>query len=278
MNQPVGQLDDAMVMRHHHDRGAVLDGQILEQADDIAGRVRVERGGRLVGQHQFGAVGERARNRHPLALSPRQRARLVLGTRAEPQALQHGDAALAHFRGRMAAGELQRHLHILVGGQRLEEVVHLEDKADVAPDAHQPARPEPGEIMAEDVDPALLQRAQRADQGQQCGLARARRAGHHHQLPGLDREPDVEQHLVLRVALAIGEIDAVDPHDRVRLEAGFDQGGSGHQKTSAGSAAITRRIARMADSRHMPRVRPRLIRVSGKVICSGNSVIAPITR
>ena len=277
MNEAVGQLDDAVVVGHHDDRGAVLDGQILEEAHDIAGRIGIEGGGRLVGQDQPRAVGKGARDRHPLALAARQLARLVVDAGAEPEALQHGDAALAHLRARMAAGELQRHLHILVGGQRFEEIVHLEDKADVAPDMHEIAGGQPGEIMAHQVDPALLDRAQRADQGQQRGLPRARRAGHHHQLPGLDRKPDVEQHLVLCVALAVVKIDGVDPHHRVRLEVGFVEDRS-HQKTSAGSAAITRRIARSADMTHMTRVRPRLSRVSCHVMLSGSSARAPITR
>src|SRR5207244_2508048 len=60
VHQTVGQLDNAMVMRHHDDRGALFDGQILEEPNDVAGRFGIERRGRLVRRDEPRASGERA--------------------------------------------------------------------------------------------------------------------------------------------------------------------------------------------------------------------------
>ena len=60
---------DAVVMRHHHDRGAVSYRGLLEQPDDIHRRFPVERCGRLVGEDQSRAIDERAANRDPLPLA-----------------------------------------------------------------------------------------------------------------------------------------------------------------------------------------------------------------
>ena len=59
---------------------------------------------------------------------------------------------LAHLRRREPAGKLQRHLDVLVGRQRLEQIVHLEDEADLAPHPHQFAGAEPRQVAAEHLD------------------------------------------------------------------------------------------------------------------------------
>ena len=242
----------------------------------------VERGGGLVGEHQLRPVRQRPRDRDALPLAAGQRARLVVDAMAEPEPLQHRDAAAAHFRRRKLAGQLQRHLDVLVGRQRLEQIVHLEDEPDLAPHADQFARAEMRQVAAEHLEPALLQRAQRADQRQQRGLSGPGRAGHHDQLSGQDVEADVEQHLEARLALAIKEVERLGAYQR--SAAGFQHvariGDHGriHQNTSAGSTAITRRIARAAEIRHIPRVNAKLIAVTCSVMRSGISARSPITR
>ena len=66
--------------------------------------------------------------------------RLVVDSVAEPEPLQHADRALANGGSRALAGELNRHLDVLIGGQGFEQIVHLKDKADIAPHPHQIAR------------------------------------------------------------------------------------------------------------------------------------------
>ena len=49
-----------------------------------------------------------------------------------------------------------------------------------------------------------------------------------------------------------------------------------HQNTSAGSTAITRRIASAAETRHIPSVNAKLIAVTSSVMCSGISASSPM--
>ena len=74
---------------------------------------------------------------------------------------------------------LQRrgHAHVLDRRQRAEQVVELEDEADVPAQRHVPAPAQPGDVVAEHADLALLDAPQGADERQERRLARARRAG-----------------------------------------------------------------------------------------------------
>ncbi len=238
----------------------------------------IERGGRLVGQHQLRVVGQRPGDRNPLALPAGQRPRPVVDPGAEPEPFQHRHPPLAHFGGGVIPGQLHRHLDVLVGGQRLEQIMHLKDEADVAAHPNQRIAGQLRQIVSEHLDASVLHAPQRPDQRQERRLPRPGRAGHHHELPGRHVETDIEQHLIARLAFAVPEIDGF----------GAQRGGAGnrldvsqfghHQNTSAGSARITRRIARAAEIRHMPTVSARLSRVSPNVMCKGSSAIVPITQ
>jgi hypothetical protein len=65
-------LRDRGVVRDHDDGDARRARQGLEQAQHGRGRAGVEVARRLVGKQQPGAVGERAGDRHPLALAAAQ--------------------------------------------------------------------------------------------------------------------------------------------------------------------------------------------------------------
>ena len=91
------EFDDPVIVGDHHDRRAVLDGHLLQQADDVHRRILVERRGRLVGEDQPWMVDEGAADRDPLAFAARQEPRLVVDAVAEPEALQDFGAALAHI-------------------------------------------------------------------------------------------------------------------------------------------------------------------------------------
>jgi hypothetical protein len=66
MAQP---LDGSDVVRDVQDRYARLHVQALEQVEDLAPRARIERAGRLVGDHQPGPVQHRDGYRHALRLA-----------------------------------------------------------------------------------------------------------------------------------------------------------------------------------------------------------------
>ena len=53
----------------HHDHGLALVGDVAQDREHLLGRCRVERAGRLVGDDDLGAVGERARDGDALALA-----------------------------------------------------------------------------------------------------------------------------------------------------------------------------------------------------------------
>src|SRR5258706_12086686 len=65
------RIDDALIVRRHHHRGAgAIDA--IEQPHDADGRRGVEVPGRLVGEQDQRSVDEGARDRHPLLLSTRE--------------------------------------------------------------------------------------------------------------------------------------------------------------------------------------------------------------
>src|SRR6516162_7663855 len=116
--------------------------------------------------------------------------------------------------------------------------------------------------MAEELDCTLLHGAQGADEAEQRRLAGARRSGHDDQLPWINFDAIVKQYLVSGVSLAKIVIDPLDAHNG----RGFDLGNAArHQKTSAGSAAIT------PAAMHMTRESARLIAVRLAVIPIGSN-------
>ena len=62
----------AGVVGHEHDAGAVAPGELGDQRSHRLSAVVVELAGRLVGQQQRGAVGQRRAQGDPLALAARQ--------------------------------------------------------------------------------------------------------------------------------------------------------------------------------------------------------------
>ena len=179
--------------------------------DDLAARFLVQRGGGLVGQDELGTVDQPAGDRHPLLLSARERPRLVVNAVAEPEAGEHLRAAGA-VRLVVKREQLHRHLHVLQGRERLEQVVGLEDETQVSPQGNHFAGRGPVQFPPQHVQAAFLHRAQRADERQQRGLARARRAGHDDDLAAGHREVVVEEHLLLQLALAKIVLQLADPH------------------------------------------------------------------
>ena len=81
----------------------------------------------------FGVIDQRARHRDPLPLSAGERPRLVVNAMTEAQPLEDFRSPLAHALGRTIA-QLHRHLHVLIGGQRVEKIMRLKDEAEIAPD------------------------------------------------------------------------------------------------------------------------------------------------
>ena len=92
-----------LVVRDQHQRGTV-GGQLVEQRDHLVSGPRIEVPGRFVGEHDHRALGDRAGDRHTLALASRKLLRAMPQPVFEADPLERvpgGGAALAHGRARV---------------------------------------------------------------------------------------------------------------------------------------------------------------------------------
>src|SRR5690606_22475892 len=207
-----GELGGLGVVGDHDDGLAVFAVEHLQQAEDLVGGLAVEVAGGLVADQQGGVGDQGAGDRHALLLAAGELAGLV------PGALGQTDQAQRHLGapGPLGAAHLaqqQRQLDVLLRAQHRQQVVELEDEADVlgAP-ARQFAGLELVDALAVDADAAGGGRVQAADQVQQGGLARARRAHQGDEGTALDLEVDAVQHfhLLLAAGVVLGELPDLD--------------------------------------------------------------------
>ena len=188
--------------------------------------------------------------------------------RAEPDRLEHRRGARARLARCERAVELCSHLDVLLGGQRVEQVVGLEYVADLPTHSGEDATLGTEQLGAEDPDAPGLGRAQRADQGQERRLARPRRPGDDHDLARSDLDADV---------LEDGLAERTAP-EGVAHRGQADGSRSRHQNTSAGSAERTLRSASSAETQHIATVSARTPSPRGKVIARGSRVASADTR
>ena len=87
-----GSGGDRLLVGDQHERGAV-GGELTQKVDDLAARCGVEVAGRLVGEHDHRALGDRSRDRDPLALTAGQHRRPMRQTMAETHPLERARAA-----------------------------------------------------------------------------------------------------------------------------------------------------------------------------------------
>jgi hypothetical protein len=132
LDDAVGVLAHAQVMRDH-DAGAVLFvNQLGEGLHDLMGALGVEAGGRLVGQDNFRLVDQGAGDGDALLLTAGKLAGTVLEPFAQPQAVEQIAGALATLPVELAV-ESQQQLDIFLSAEKGHQVVSLERKADVLP-------------------------------------------------------------------------------------------------------------------------------------------------
>src|SRR6187455_2098961 len=113
------------VVRHQHDGGAEVPVELEHQLHDGLARGAVEVAGGLVREQDARLVREGARERHALLLAARELGGVVVTTLAQPDAREQVVGA----RRAIAAGELERHLHVLACGERGNELEGLEHEA-----------------------------------------------------------------------------------------------------------------------------------------------------
>lgn len=131
VHEAVGHAEDAVVVGHDHDGGAIFVREFAEEGDDVGPAVFIEGGGGFVGEDEAGAVDERAADGDALALAAGEVAGFVIYAFGEAEGGEGGIGEGVAF-GRGDIGEFDGHLDVLAGGEGIEEVVGLKDEADVA--------------------------------------------------------------------------------------------------------------------------------------------------
>ena len=99
-----------------------------QQLHDVAPVCRVQVARRFVGEHDRRIVGERAGERDALLLAARQLRGIVMRAAGQSDFLEQRRGALPRVGD---AGDFHRHGHVLVRGQRRNEVEELEHEADL---------------------------------------------------------------------------------------------------------------------------------------------------
>ena len=133
---PIADFDDALrmlghghVMRDQH-HSMALGVQLAEDLHHLFAGMRIQRTCGFVGEDHRATIHQRTRNRNALLLAARELAREMLHTLAQTQPRQQGGCPCMACFGRHA-GVDRRHLHIAQCSQIGQQVVALEDEAEV---------------------------------------------------------------------------------------------------------------------------------------------------
>ena len=125
-NQAIGHGRERGVVRDDDDRNALLAAGILQQLQDLLAGFIVERARGLVAQKQLGVLCQCAGDGHALLLAARKLCRKVA------QALAQANLAKRLFGIERIGANLSCELNVFEGRQVGDQIVELEDKADVA--------------------------------------------------------------------------------------------------------------------------------------------------
>ncbi len=229
----VGQADHAVghaghgrVVRDHHHRGAQVGAHLGDDLQHALARGVVQRAGGLVAQQHRRLLGNGAGDGHALLLAARELRRKVIAPRQQAHAIQR----LIHGHGRR--GDVGHQRHVLGHREAGDEVVELEDEADVLA-AIARERGFVGAAQAQRLEPQVARagHVQPAQQVQQRGLAAARGAEHHQELAARDVEVDVRQRADRRrsVAIDLAERAGAEQRRRALRCVGRRRGGGDHR-------------------------------------------------
>ncbi len=155
MQDAISDIENAIVMGNEDHGRAVLAREVLDQFHHVATGLLVQRRCGLIRQYDLGTVDESPGNAGALLLSAGQFSRELVLMLGQPDPCEDRGNALFRFLS-LDAGELQRHLHVLVNRQAVEQVVGLEDIADLPAHLEQGSLTSIEEFIAEHPDAALL--------------------------------------------------------------------------------------------------------------------------
>ena len=182
-------------MAHEQQRRAGSGALGVEEREKVVARVRIERGGRFVGDEQFRPADEAARQGDALLLTHRQFRDVARTPRGGVETQRFQKARSLGERATRQAGrarratrrEAQRQQHIVENGEIGEQIEELKHEADVIGAQTIAARAAgEGEILAEEFDAAGSWRQDTGDEIQQRALAAAAGALQEHTLAAAD--------------------------------------------------------------------------------------------
>ncbi len=198
-----------LVVRDEDRRDVDLVVEAAQPGAQLLAHAGVERAERLVEQQHLRLDGERAGERHALALAAGELVRVALAEVREPDEVQQlldlvGDLGLRALLDRQAEADVVGDAHVLEGG------VVLEDEADLAA-----LRRVVRDLLVADDHRAVVGLLEAGDHAQQRRLAAARGA----EQRGQRAVADGHAHVVEReeLAVALGHVAGFDPHGQWSL-------------------------------------------------------------
>ena len=184
----------------HQQHGHAALGELFHHQQHLAGQFRIERRGHLVEQHHLGLHGERTGDRDALLLATGEVVGIAVELLGEADLRQHLLGQRQSLRLRHVLGDARREHDVLPHRQMREQVVALEDDADILAQFAQLRRVLRHRV-AGDLDLAGMEALEPVDAAQQRRLARTRAADDRDDLSGIDAERDAFQHLQRTEAL-----------------------------------------------------------------------------
>src|SRR5712692_2690747 len=185
---PLGPPGEVGIVGRNEERDAPFRLQPREQVVDDLARLRVEVPGRLVRQDQLGRVDQGPGDRDALLLAARELARPMAQAIAEPDLGQRRARQLPRLLRGLSEEERRDH-RVLERAHLAEQVVELEDEADLLPPVtHKVRLAAREEVLALPEDAARGRPVEGAEQVEERGLADAGGADEGDHLAGPDRE------------------------------------------------------------------------------------------
>ena len=130
MKHAAGSLGGEGVVRDHHDRFLEFSVELFHEVEDLTGGHAVEVAGRLVRDQQIGVGDEGRGDRHSLLLAAGELAGIVVLAPVQADDSQGGhDVFAPPAPGEM--GQEERQLDVFQRGQHRDQVISLEDEADI---------------------------------------------------------------------------------------------------------------------------------------------------
>ncbi len=194
-------------MRGDDDRLATLI-EIEEEREDIVGIARVEIARRLVADDRVRVMDERTRDSDPLRLATRQRMDEAVDLREESDLREYLGDTLEDVPIWIPA-DLHREGDVFADGLAREELVVLEDDADIAPILRHTTTVEGRNVDTAVVENLSRLRPESADE--RIDEARLTAAGVADEEDKLARS-DVESDVAEDGAVAVGDSEALDAH------------------------------------------------------------------